>query len=311
MPMVTRRKFIQQLAGASALVALGQFPFSNLAAEVRANPKGFTKISILHTNDVHSRIEPFPDGRHKGLGGVARRADIIRKIRKAEEHVLLLDAGDIFQGTPYFNFFEGELDYKIMDKLKYDVATIGNHDFDAGMDVLKKRLKGANFPMVNTNYNFDGTVLDGVTKPYHIIQKGAIKVGVFGVGVELDGLVPPDLFGKTRYKDPIAAAAKTAHQLKRKEKCNFVICLSHLGYEYESDKVSDKILAQKTANIDLILGGHTHTFLEAPVAYTNAEGKEVWVNQVGWAGIWLGRLDIYFQKLSKKKFLQGGFMEVK
>lgn len=262
------------------------------------------KLTLLHTNDTHSRIEPFPidGGKFQGLGGVARRASLIKEIRKQEKNILLVDAGDIWQGTPYFNYFGGELEYKLMSEMGYDAATLGNHDFDAGIEGLVKQLPHAKFPFINANYDFSKTLMANKTQPYKVFQKGGIKIGILGVGIELDGLVPPVFIGKTRYNDPIVQANKTAEILKKKEKCNLIVCLSHLGYEFPNDKVSDKILAQKSKNIDIIIGGHTHTLMEKPdTSLKNLEGQEVLITQVGWAGIVLGRLDIYFDKKLNKK----------
>lgn len=265
------------------------------------------KLTILHTNDVHSRIEPFPmdGGKNQGKAGVAKRAALLDKIRKEEEHVLLLDAGDMFQGTPYFNYFKGELEIKLMSQLGYDAGTIGNHDFDAGIENLEKQLKAhANFDILNTNYDFSNTIMNGVAKTYKIVQKGPIKIGITGVGVELDGLVPSPLYKETQYLDPIENAEKQAALLKNELKCDYVICLSHLGYSYETNKVSDLVLAKESKNIDLIIGGHTHTFLDQPTIVENKAGEEVLVSQAGWAGIMLGRLDIYFEKSMRKKCIE-------
>ncbi len=296
--MLNRRHFLKKLAVASTGVWLGG---QVLPLEVLAAGREYTKITILHTNDVHSRIEPFSRGKHKGLGGAARRAALIKKIREQEKHVLLLDAGDMFQGTPYFNFFGGDLEYQLMNYMAYDAVTIGNHDFDAGLKVLQKQAKKAKFPLLSANYDFAGTEMDGYIKPYHIIEKGGVKIGIFGVGIELDGLVPSTLFGKTKYLDPISKANETAAILKEKENCRLVICLSHLGYKYESDRPSDEQLAQKSSHIDLILGGHTHTFMEKPATLKDLDGETVVVNQVGWAGILLGKIDLYVAKNAKKK----------
>lgn len=262
---------------------------------------GTRKITILHTNDQHSRIEPFPmdGGKYQGLGGFARRAEIIKQIRGQEKNVLLLDSGDIWQGTPYFNKYMGELEYKLMSDMQYDASTLGNHDFDAGLEGLVKQMPLAKFPFLNANYNFDDTILKGKIDVYKVFQFEDVKVGVFGLGVELDGLVPKDLCGDVVYNDPIAAANKTASFLKNDKGCDLVVCLSHLGYKYDYNKVSDVVLAKQTENIDLILGGHTHTFLDMPDEALNAAGHKVLINQVGWAGIMLGRLDFYFE--SKKK----------
>lgn len=255
-------------------------------------------ITILHTNDTHSRIDPFPEGHKKyaNKGGVARRASLIKSIREQEDHVLLLDAGDIFQGTPYFNLFGGELEMKLMSEMKYDAATMGNHDFDVGLDGFLKVLPHANFPFLCANYNFEDTLLNGKTKKHQIFQKGDLRIGVFGIGVELEGLVSKNLYGNTQYLNPIQAAQEQADLLRNDHNCDLVICLSHLGYFARLNEMCDKLLADETSNIDLIIGGHTHTFLPEPEMRKNKVGKSVLVNQVGWAGLILGRIDFYFDK---------------
>ncbi|MDN5213820.1 metallophosphatase [Fulvivirgaceae bacterium BMA12] len=259
------------------------------------------RLTILHSNDMHSRIEPMPDDgrRYAGLGGMAQRAAIIKKIRATEENVLLLDAGDIFQGTPYFNFFGGELEFKLMSEMKYDAATIGNHDFDNGIDGLYKMLPHANFPFLCANYDFSGNILHNRFQPYKIFQKDQLNIGVFGLGIELKGLVNDHLSGGTRYLDPIAIAKEMVLELEKKN-CHLIICLSHLGYKYSRGKVSDHTLAEQVSGIDLIIGGHTHTFLEMPTLYKNREGHETIINQVGWAGIRLGRIDYVFNRKRSK-----------
>ena len=256
---------------------------------VKAKPK----LTILHTNDTHSNVEPFPLNHAKfpGMGGVSKRYALIEQIRSVEAHVLLLDAGDIFQGTPYFNKYGGELEMKLMSYLKYDAATMGNHDFDAGLDGFLKAHQHANFPFLCANYNFSNTVLNGITQSNVIFDKGQIKVGVFGIGVELKGLVPDEKFGNTVYLDPIVVANEQASILK-KQGCDLVICLSHLGFEHAEGIVSDRVLARSTKGIHIILGGHTHTFLEDPAVEINLDGEDVIINQVGWGGVKLGRLDI-------------------
>jgi len=290
-----RRKFIKQtLISGLGLASLNLIPFRSFGAK----KKKYTKITILHTNDVHSHIEPFPDNdpKYAGLGGAARRAALIQQIRSEEVNVLLLDAGDIFQGTPYFNLYKGELDFKLMSLMQYDCATIGNHDFDNGIEGLHKMLPHAKFPFVNVNYNFNDTILKNKIYQYRTFVKEGIKVGVFGVGVELDGLVDKKLYKNTKYIKPVALSNSIAKILKTKLNCDLVICLSHLGYKYKSDKISDVKLAAQTKNIDLIIGGHTHTFLEKPTKIRNLSGKNTLITQVGWAGINLGRLDFYIQE---------------
>ena len=290
-----RRSFIKSMGISGAYLTMGALPL-----EILTQPEFYT-ISILHTNDVHSRIDPFPmDGsRSQGLGGAAKRATLIDKIRKEATDNLLFDCGDIFQGTPYFNFFGGELEMKLMTEMGYDAGTIGNHDFDAGIDGLHKQLPHANFPLIISNYDFSDTIMNGRTKAYQIYEKGDIKIGVLGVGIELEGLVPEELYLKTRYLDPVEKANKMAFFLKNEMKCDFVVCLSHLGYNYRYGKISDVSLAQNSQNIDMILGGHTHTFLNEPDIQTNLAGKRVLINQVGWGGMKLGRIDIHFEKNKK------------
>jgi len=257
------------------------------------------KLTILHTNDVHSRIEPFSSGRNAGKGGAARRAAAIARIRQQEEHVLLFDSGDIFQGTPYFNMYGGELEFKLMSQMKYDAATIGNHDFDAGIEGLEKQLPHADFPFLISNYDFSDTVLAGRTRPYQVFHKGSLKIGVFGLGIALNGLVPKVLYRETRYLDPVTKAQEMATLLREEERCDYVICLSHLGYQYRDNSISDVRLAQAVSGIDLILGGHTHTFLDEPTVVKNPDGDPVLINQAGWAGIILGRLDVFFARNGK------------
>jgi len=301
--MVNRRDFIKQSGlGAVGFSLLPQFSFGG---------NKDIKITILHTNDMHSHIHPFTSGRNKGLGGMAQRAGLIKKIRDQEEYVLLLDAGDIFQGTPYFNFYGGELEFKLMSEMKYDAATIGNHDFDNGLEGFKKQLPHANFPFLIANYDFSNTILKNTFKPFKIFRKGDLKIGVFGIGIELDGLVPKSLFGNTIYQDPIIKANHYAALLKHKERCDLIICLSHLGFKYKEDKVSDMILAKESRNIDLIIGGHTHTFLKKAVNLSNLDQKQVLVNQVGWAGINIGKVDFHFSQNGDEKKVFGQSLFIK
>jgi 5'-nucleotidase len=301
--MASRRLFIKQ-SGLSAigLSLLPQLSFGN---------NKDIKLTILHTNDMHSHIHPFTSGRNKGLGGMAQRAALIKQIRKQEEHVLLLDAGDIFQGTPYFNFYGGELEFKLMSEMKYDAVTLGNHDFDNGLEGLKKQLPHANFPFLIANYDFSDTILNDTFKPYKVFRKGDLKIGVFGIGIELEGLVPKKLYQKTVYQDPIEKANYYASLLKQKERCDLVICLSHLGFKYKTNKLSDMQLAKQTKNIDLIIGGHTHTFLKQPVSQLNLEKREVLINQVGWAGINIGKIDFHFSQNNSEKKVFGRSIFIK
>ncbi len=297
-----RRNFIQKSAAASALLTLGGLGLTSF------DKKTSKHITILHTNDTHSHIETFPPNHYKtpNKGGVCRRATLVEEIRKENPNTLLLDAGDIFQGTPYFNFYGGELEFKLMSMLKYDAATIGNHDFDNGINGLYKQLPHAKFDFVSANYNFKNTVLDTHVKPYKIFEKDGIKIGVFGLGIELNGLVDNRLYKETKYLDPVEIAQDVSRILKDDENCDLVICLSHLGYYYKNNptQISDLNLAAKTKNIDLIIGGHTHTFLPKPTVTKNSIGENVLVNQVGCYGINVGRIDFYFD--SDKNMISKG-----
>lgn len=286
-----RREFIQKTAATSAFMGLG-LSLSSFDTTAKKH------LTVLHTNDVHSYIDPFPENHpvNPKMGGVARRSSIINSIREENPNVLLLDAGDIFQGTPYFNYYGGEIELKLMSMMKYDLATLGNHDFDNGIDGFYSQIHHANFDFVSANYNFDNTVLNGIVKPYKIIYKNGIKIGVFGLGVALAGLVDKKNYKETVYLNPLEISQDMSRILKQEKKCDIVICLSHIGYEYKNDpnKICDLKIAKLTKDIDLIIGGHTHTFLEKPTVVKNSVQKDVVVNQVGCYGINLGRIDFYF-----------------
>ena len=302
---MNRRNFIDKSIKGIALGAtFGQFSFT----QDKINEE-YEKLVLLHTNDTHSRLDAFDSGDFKGLGGVAARKTIIDKIRSEEKNVLLVDAGDIFQGTPYFNMFLGELEIKAMSMLGYDASTMGNHDFDAGLDNFNKQMQHANFPFIVSNYDFSDTILHNKIAPYKIIKKGKLKIGLFGLGIELEGLVHKDLYLNTKYLDPVATAKKWATYLKQEEKCDIIILLSHLGYSYQGGKkISDVVLSEMIDNVDVVIGGHTHTFLKSPEVIKNKFGKFVIVNQVGWGGINLGRLDIYLQKETKNSIKSESFL---
>ncbi len=298
--MSSRRDFIKTMLMGGALLGLNSTPLRVFAK------KGLVKITILHTNDTHSRIEPFPsnDKKYPGLGGFARRTALIKDIRKKEENVLLFDAGDIFQGSPYFNYYGGELEIKLMNEMGYDAATIGNHEFDNGLSGLLKRIPEAKFPFISSNYDFSSTILNGKTKPYDILIKDGIKIGVFGLGIELKGLVDSKNYESTVCLNPYEKAAEYAHLLKKEKKCDLVICLSHLGYSSNDKSPCDYEMAKQSKNIDLIIGGHSHTLLKNPVKIFNSDGKIIYIGQVGWGGVYLGRFDFYIDKSGGNKFVE-------
>jgi len=293
-----RRSFLKTTGITTAYGLLGAPGLST----VLSKPE-WTYLTILHTNDLHSRIHPFPPdaGERAGRGGFTRLSSIVNDIRSSVANSLLLDCGDVLQGTPYFNLFEGELEFKLMSKMGYDAGIIGNHEFDAGIDRLAENFQYLNFPIVNSNYDFSDTPLDGLVLPSLVLEKAGIRIGIFGLGIELFGLVPENLFGNTIYKDPIPVSQEVSSFLKNEVRCDLIICLSHLGFQYQDSKVSDVVIATESEHIDLILGGHTHTFLEAAVTVPNKNGEMVLINQAGRSGKMLGRIDLVFEKNRKGK----------
>ena len=290
--MQNRRDFLRLLGtGAAGTLALSA-PLSAFGSDE------LIKLTILHTNDFHSHIDPFEKDvpRNAGEGGMARRAALIKQVRAETKNVLLFDAGDIYQGTPYFNYFNGKFDFELMSMMGYDAATLGNHEFDNGLEGIKSQLKYASFPFINANYDFSETILAGMTIPYKIFKKGGVKVGVYGLGIELKGLVDEKNYGKTIYNDPLQTALKMEKILLEEHETDLIVCLSHLGYSYKEEKMSDKVLAAQTLHTDFIIGGHTHTFLQKPDLVKNLTGKDVVVNQVGFGGLIVGRVDFYFSK---------------
>lgn len=297
-----RRRFIKN----SIYGSLGG---SLILNSLSCEKKNFKKITILHTNDVHSHIEPFPKDHSKfpNMGGFERRSTLINNIRLKNPNTLLLDSGDVFQGTPYFNFYGGELEFKLMSMLKYDAMTIGNHDFDNGIDGLNSQLPKASFDIISSNYDFSNTILENKIKRTKTYILDEVKIGVFGLGIELKGLVSDELYKETKYLDPVEISNDITDYLKNEEKCDLIICLSHLGFKYKKNKISDFILAQKTKDIDLIIGGHTHTFMDKPTITKNKIGNDVIINQVGCFGVYLGKIDFYLDtnkiKIAKSKLL--------
>ena len=294
-----RKDFIKNSIYGSAGIGLA---INNLSCKSDLSKK----ITILHTNDVHSHIEPFSSDHSEfpNKGGFERRSTLINDIRKHNSDILLFDAGDIFQGTPYFNFYGGEIEFKLMSMLKYDAATIGNHDFDNGIGGLNSQLPNASFDLISSNYDFTNTILETKIKEYKTYNKSGIKIGVFGLGIELEGLVSKDLYKETKYLSPVEIADDITSKLKNEENCDLIICLSHLGYKYDNapNKICDLTLAKQTKDIDLIIGGHTHTFMNQPKVVKNKTDKNVLINQVGCFGLFLGKVDFFFDQKNNKSF---------
>lgn len=259
-------------------------------------------ITILHTNDTHSRIEPLEmsDRNYPDKGGIARRKAYIDKVRKENKNVLLFDCGDFSQGTPYYNILKGEVEIECMNRLGYNAGTFGNHEFDFGMDNLKKLVKEADFPFVCTNYDFSGTELKNLVRPYAVLKINGIRIGVIGLGTAPEGMIQEKNYKGMKFIEPYGIAEKTASYLKNEKKCDIIICLSHLGMECEgNNRHCDRELAARTSSIDIILGGHSHTFMEKPEIIKNAAGREVTVSQMGKNGVFVGRIDITFEEKKK------------
>ena len=301
--MIDRRNFLKTSIVGGAALALPNAVSPLLSPRARAAigeplldvTPGETLITILHTNDTHSQIDPIPDNDKQwgGKGGVARRATLVKEVRSQNPNTLMVDAGDVFQGTPYFNFYKGEVEYKSMSLIGYDVVTLGNHDFDNGVDALAAAMKFANFEFVSTNYDVRGTPLESRVKPFAVRTFGDVRVGLFGLGISPDNLITPDNFKGVKYLDPVRMARGAVQLLRDREKCQLVVGMSHLGYypNPKGDEVGDTQVAAQVSGIDFIASGHTHTFMEKPYLQKNPEGKETIIFQVGKSGIYVGRVD--------------------
>ena len=302
---ITRREFVKTMAIGSAVTLTGLPLWLN-------GKDAIDKITILHTNDTHSRLDPFPADHHRypAMGGYARRASIIEKIRTEEKHLLVLDAGDIFQGTPYYNFFGGQPELKLMSKMGYDASTFGNHEFDNGLDGFLEVLPYAKFPFIVSNLDFSKTILKDKLITHKVFHKGRVKVGVYGLCINPEGLVSKNLYGETVYLDPLSTARKYENKLKKELNCDLIICLSHLGYEHETEQVSDVIIAENTRHTDIIIGGHTHTILEKPEKKMNLEERTVHIGQTGIHGIRLGRMDVWFNKETGESLVDGDTINI-
>ena len=289
--MINRRKFLTSSAVFGAALVTLPRSFAYTSDE--------TIITILHTNDTHSQIDPLPaNDRNAGKGGVARRATLVKRIRKENPNTLLIDAGDVLQGTPYFNYYRGEVEYKAMSAIGYDASTLGNHEFDNGIEALAAALKFANFDIVSTNYDVKGTALEGRVKPYVVKTVGGIRVGLFGLGISPTALITPENFKGVTYNDPVIAARNVVKTLREQERCALVVCMSHLGYPLSSrpsNNIDDLKLAAQVDGIDFIASGHSHLFMEKPVEQTQPCGAKTLIFQVGKSGINVGRVDFTFR----------------
>jgi 5'-nucleotidase len=300
--MTTRRNFLGAsiAAGLSLTFPRGLrslYPPASAAiwAPLLEPKKGETLITVLHTNDTHSQIDPIleNDQKYAGKGGVARRATLVKRVRKENPNTLMIDAGDVLQGTPYFNFYKGEVEYKAMSLIGYDAGTIGNHEFDNGVASLAKAMTFANFDIVSTNYDVRGSALESKVKSHLVKEVGGLRIGLFGLGISPTGLITPDNFKPLQYLDPVRSARDVTKLLREQEHCTLVLGMSHLGYYAtpQRDEIGDSQVAAQVEGIDFIASGHTHTFMEKPVLQKNPAGKDTIIFQVGRSGIFVGRID--------------------
>jgi 5'-nucleotidase len=301
--MTTRRDFLRTAVAAGLAVPLTRssslFPWGepamSIAAPLLRPAIGETLITILHTNDTHSQIDPLPgnDKSYPDKGGVARRATLVKRIRKENPNTLLIDAGDVLQGTPYFNYYKGEVEYKAMSLIGYDAGTIGNHEFDNGVESLAKALQFANFDIVSTNYDVRSSAIESRVKTHVVKQVGGIRIGLFGLGISPTGLITPENFKPLKYLDPVRITRGVTKLLREQEHCNLVLGMSHLGYypNPKTDEIGDTQVAAQVDGIDFIASGHTHTFMEEPVLQKSPSGKDTIIFQVGRSGIYVGRVD--------------------
>ena len=301
---INRRRFIKGSIIGGAAIAFPESVLNLLSAPALASlsepllkvAAGETLITILHTNDTHSQIDPLPasDKQYAGKGGVARRATLVKRIRKENPNTLLIDGGDVFQGTPYFNFYKGEVEYKAMSLIGYDVVTLGNHEFDNGVDSLAAAMKFANFDFVSANYDVRGTPLENMVKPFVVRTLGGVKIGLFGLGVSPNNLITPGNFKGVKYMDPVRMAREVVKLLREQERCQLVVGMTHLGYypNPREGEIGDTQVAAQVDGIDFIAGGHTHTFMQKPVAVKQPSGGSTIIFQVGRSGIYVGRVDL-------------------
>jgi 5'-nucleotidase len=282
---MNRRHFV---LGAAALAASG------IARTARAAAPVAGRVTLLHTNDTHSRLEPFERGKLQGQGGIARRAALIARIRAAQPHTLVLDAGDIFQGTPYYNAFGGCAEFETMSAAGYDAVTLGNHDFDKGVEALVRAMQFARFSFLSANYDVDDAGLRARVTPYEVREVGGRRIGLFGLGVSFANLVAASLHKGVRYREPIPVARAMVETLRRDHGVDAVVAISHLGYFGHDAEPGDVELAEAVPGIDVIIGGHTHTFLEAPHWVRPATPTACAIMQVGSSGTHLGQVDLTF-----------------
>lgn len=264
---------------------------------------GASDLVILHTNDTHSLIDPDDHG----AGGVLQRKAIIDSVRAAEKNVLLVDAGDVVQGTLYFKFFRGDVEYPLMNMAGYDVMILGNHEFDNGMQEMADHYKTLKADRLSANYDFNGTPMQGLMKPWTIKKVDGKKIGFIGLNIDPASLISAQNYAGMGFTDPIEVANKTAAMLKKEKGCDLVVAVTHIGAIKENEKPTDYELAAASRDIDIIIGGHSHTVIrpdnstpDCPATALNADGRPVIVAQTGRYGKYLGYIKIDLDSLASQ-----------
>jgi len=256
------------------------------------------KITVLHTSDTHSCILPLnknlADTVVADRGGFLRRINMLKQERQKDPDLLLFDCGDFSQGSSYYTMFKGDVEVGLMNQMHYDAATIGNHEFDFGLDNMIRLFKMANFPIVCSNYDFGDTELKDIVKPYIVMKRKGVKIGIFALCPPLEGLVSTKNYGPLKFLDPVEVTQRMVEMLRDKKKCDVVICLSHLGWV--KTEYTDNRLIQNTSGIDLVLGGHSHTYMDALAYETDKTGRKVPVDHEGKHGVYVGKLLLTFDK---------------
>ena len=257
------------------------------------------RLTLLYTNDTHSTVMPLSanldDTLKAGRGGFVRRVALVGREREKDADLLLFDSGDFSQGSPFYTLFKGDVEIGLMNRMGYDAVAIGNHEFDFGLDNMARLLRMASFPVVCANYDFSGTPVEGLVRPYVVLHRKGLKIGVFGLSPKLDGLVSAENYKGVRYENPIEAANRVAALLKDSEGCDVVVCLSHLGWEQKKPDIDDATMISASRNIDVVLGGHSHTYFSDIVKVKNADGKDVVVDQNGKHAIYVGKMELTIQ----------------
>ncbi|TVQ01781.1 MAG: bifunctional metallophosphatase/5'-nucleotidase [Balneolaceae bacterium] len=302
--MITRKNFLKH---ASVLAAGSLLPL-NISGDLFNRFNG-QKITILYTNDTHARLDPFPENarRFAGLGGIARRASLVKKVRAQEKNVLLLDGGDVFQGTPWFDVYGGKVDLELMTEMQYDAMVVGNHEFDRGLEGFAEAAQKAGFPILASNYLTRNTPMHPHVQRQIIKEFDGFRIGIFGLGIQFNGVVDPKLYGEVISQDPVSVARRGVESLRNFHYCDYVICLSHLGFQYQNGRIDDITLATSVEGIDLIIGGHTHTFLDEPVIIENPSGKKTTITHMGHSGVRVGRIDIDISGIGQYTAIQSRY----